>query len=637
MMDSPLTFEELLSHFPGARKPNGTGGFMVTCPVHADDKPSLSISPGNGSGPLFKCFADCRTIDILTAKGLDWQDILTPRDEPRIRKEDTRKPPAVAAPKPPPPKRTSPPGVFTRYEAKDSTGTLIGIHVREDHAGGKEFWWEQPDGTRGLGGRKLHTFRLYGIDRLSPDAKEVFLVEGEKATDALLSKGIAALGTVTGASGTPGDDALRPLMNRTVYLWPDNDIPGRGHMKRIGEALLRLGNRNVHMIDWKGAPEKGDAADLFALEGAADDFDALTNEAKPITVEVVPEVVEKTQPPLFVSVASLLDNPRKPTWLVRGLIETPSTTMLFGPPELGKSFLAVDLAVACALNGRWMDKRVTGGPVYYLAGEGHVGLERRFNAWQLHRGLERLPENLYLSTTRIALDVAGGLRVETEVERMSATTGTTPALIVVDTLARAFPPGKDENSAKDMGEFINEVDRIRTRFNCVAMLVHHTGHSDTHRARGSSSMRGAWDAELSVSMNGVQRVAQWTKLKDQPKDPTGREFALIPVVLGIDEDAEEGENPLITSCAVEWQGTTSARKDNHPTKTEILGLDTLRTALAGGEKTTGARWRVAFYKKHWGENDDTKQAAFRRVKASLAGKKLIEIDGYNYSILERRS
>jgi hypothetical protein len=343
-------------------------------------------------------------------------------------------------------------------------------------------------------------------------------------------------------------------------------------------------------------------------------------------------VVKKSKEPLFVSVASLLENPRKPTWLVRGLIETPSTGMVFGPPEIGKSFLAVDLAVACALNGRWMGKRVTGGAVYYLAGEGHVGLERRFHAWQLHHGLDQLPENLYLSTSRIALDVAGGLRVEVEVEKMSETTGTTPALIVVDTLARAFPPGKDENSAKDMGEFINEVDRIRTRFNCVAMLVHHTGHTDTHRARGSSSMRGAWDAELSVSMNGIQRIAQWTKLKDQPKDSTGWEFVLIPVIIGRDDAAEEGENPMITSCCVEWQGTAIVKKDSTPTKTEILGLNTLKIAMAGGESTALDPWRIAFYAKHWADNDDAKQKSFIRVRASLAGKGLIAIDGYNYSI-----
>ncbi|MHB1025787.1 MAG: phage/plasmid primase, P4 family [Desulfobacteria bacterium] len=140
-----------------------------------------------------------------------------------------------------------------------------------------------PDGTKGLGGRKLETLRLYGIDQLPPEAKEVILTEGEKATDALLVNGIPAVGTVTGASGTPVDDVLRPLLGRTVYLWHDNDPPGRKHMNKIGEALLRLGHRDLRIIDWKGAPPKGDAADLFALDGARDEFDALMDGAREFT------------------------------------------------------------------------------------------------------------------------------------------------------------------------------------------------------------------------------------------------------------------------------------------------------------------------------------------------------------------
>jgi hypothetical protein len=43
-------------------------------------------------------------------------------------------------------------------------------------------------------------------------------------------------------------------------------------MNKIGAALLRLGHTDVRMIDWKGALPKGDAADLFALEGARDEL-----------------------------------------------------------------------------------------------------------------------------------------------------------------------------------------------------------------------------------------------------------------------------------------------------------------------------------------------------------------------------
>jgi putative DNA primase/helicase len=67
---------------------------------------------------------------------------------------------------------------------------------------------------------------------------------------------------VTGSGSIPCDESLKQLLRFKVYLWPDNDKPGREHMKKIGERLLALGAPDVFMIDWKKAPAKGDAADF---------------------------------------------------------------------------------------------------------------------------------------------------------------------------------------------------------------------------------------------------------------------------------------------------------------------------------------------------------------------------------------
>jgi hypothetical protein len=296
--------------------------------------------------------------------------------------------------------------------------------------------------------------------------------------------------------------------------------------------------------------------------------------------------------PLFVPVADLLETPRAPKWFVRGYIESPSTARIFGASGTGKSFLASDMALASATGGRWMGKRVTGGPVYYIAGEGHTGLERRFKALQLHHGIERLPGCLYLSTARIELNVVGSLEVEMEIERISKKTNTSPALVVIDTLARAMPAGKDENSTKDMGEFINEVDKIRDKLQCVAVIIHHTGNSETHRARGSSAMLAAVDAEMHVFMQGDARVAKWVKLKDQPLDPNGYEFTLRRVALGEDETAEEGEDKIVSSCVVEWVGEAAVQTTKPLTRGENLGLETLRHSITEGYSAPLEAWRA---------------------------------------------
>ena len=64
-----------------------------------------------------------------------------------------------------------------------------------------------------------------------------------------------------GAKVTPDGDALRPLLRFPVYLWPDNDVPGREHMDRIAATLADMGHAVIRTIDWTEAPPKGDGAD----------------------------------------------------------------------------------------------------------------------------------------------------------------------------------------------------------------------------------------------------------------------------------------------------------------------------------------------------------------------------------------
>jgi hypothetical protein len=227
--------------------------------------PSLSVTGRNGR-ILILCRAGCSqdaVLQALRARGL-WRSG------------------RVAAPRP---SRRGAARV-TRYEVKDTEGRVVAVHVREDAASGKRLWWKRPDGTSGLGGTPVGALPLYGAHLLRDRPGEpVVLCEGEKAAQALLDAGRCACGTVTGAAGTPSDDALRPLVGREVLLWPDADEPGRAHMDRIGAALLRLGCPSVRVVAWQEAPVKGDAADFVAQHGAGEVLDRLLAAAVPYTAD----------------------------------------------------------------------------------------------------------------------------------------------------------------------------------------------------------------------------------------------------------------------------------------------------------------------------------------------------------------
>ena len=75
----------------------------------------------------------------------------------------------------------------------------------------------------------------------------------------------------------------------------------------------------------------------------------------------------------------------------------------------------------------------------------------------------------------------------------------------------------DENSDKDMGELIRTADKLKDDYQCAVMLVHHTGHANLDRARGSTAFKGALDTEIIVSPLGDQDLT--TKCEKQ-KDGT---------------------------------------------------------------------------------------------------------------------
>ncbi len=142
----------------------------------------------------------------------------------------------------------------TRYPLRDRNGKVVAVHVRKEKPGGKEGRWKLPSGELGLNGTKLADLPLYGSEKLAewPEDRPVAVVEGEKSADALNGAGvILALGTVTGAGGTPGHEALEVLRGREVILWPDADEPGRKHMRRVAERLEGV----AELVRWYDRPE----------------------------------------------------------------------------------------------------------------------------------------------------------------------------------------------------------------------------------------------------------------------------------------------------------------------------------------------------------------------------------------------
>lgn len=382
------------------------------------------------------------------------------------------------------------------------------------------------DGTKDFlkGGRKTGGFHPLG--NIS-GASLVYIGEGLATT--------AAVHTVTGNPAVAAMDAgnlsavalaVRKLApDAEIILLADNDIRPDGQNPGV-EAATRA------------AQAVGGRVAVSDLDGQKCDFWDVWHElgAEAVKAQLFPKQSESQAPRrMFVPLSELIVRPMQADWLIRDYIEMDSTALLFGESGAGKSFLAVDLALSIATGRDWNGHAVKQGAVFYLAGEGHAGFAKRFVAWAAHTGTDISSAPFFLSTSAIGLpDDATLARLLQEIEA----SGTVPAMIVIDTLARSLIG--DENRSDDVGGFIRSIDQIRMRYGCSILVVHHTGHNNSDRARGSSALKAAMDTELGLTNKAGAKCLEVTKQKNhEPVSP--KLFKLQQVPTGCEP-----------KCGVEW-------------------------------------------------------------------------------------
>ncbi len=78
----------------------------------------------------------------------------------------------------------------------------------------------------------------------------------------------------------------------------------------------------------------------------------------------------------LLTLAELASRPQ-PEPLIDGVIDQGTTALLVGASNVGKSFLAIDLAVHVALGKRWAGREVAQGDVVFILGEGAGAFARR--------------------------------------------------------------------------------------------------------------------------------------------------------------------------------------------------------------------------------------------------------------------
>ena len=197
------------------------------------------------------------------------------------------------------------------------------------------------------------------------------------------------------------------------------------------------------------------------------------------------------------SPAALEERPQQQHWLVEELWARQAVGIIGGEPKCGKSFLALDIAVAVAAGvpclRRFPPART--GPVLMYAAEdaGHIVRSRL-------QGIAKAAGTTFETLDIAVIDVPA-LRLDHRNDRqrlLDTVARIAPRLLVLDPLVRLH--GIDENAAGEVAPILGFLRDLQRRFETAVLLVHHARKSGAARPgqalRGSSELHAWGDSNL---------------------------------------------------------------------------------------------------------------------------------------------
>ena len=402
---------------------------------------------------------------------------------------------------------------------------LLHLGITEQRAGCLQIPYHLPDGTPAPRHR-LRTALVakegshwskgsgeivpYGLERLEEARKAGYLVlvEGESDCWTLWYHHFPAL-------GLPGVEMVRTLKEAyltgidTLYIVREPDAAGARFVQLIQQRLqawkwpgkayvVSLGDakdpNELHKKNWKDFK----ASFQQALDGAQPLVDAQTQPAS-FSSEYVPapftlqELLARQLPPVQWAIPDILPE---------GL------TLLAGKPKLGKSWLALAMALAVASGGVALGTYpVTQGEVLYLALEDN---ERRLQsrAQQLLASMTTVPTSISFELRWPRLDQGGLTYLEEYLQ-----THPDVRLVVIDTWARVSPKAQHRQRSQYEDEYaaLTPLKFLADTYRVSILAIHHLrkmrGDDVLDEITGSIGLTGAVDGALILKRERGQHDA----------------------------------------------------------------------------------------------------------------------------------
>lgn len=312
----------------------------------------------------------------------------------------------------------------------------------------------------------------------------------------------------------------------------------------------------------------------------------------------------------LLTTTDLLDVP-EPEWLIEDHIHQQEVGVIYGVPNGGKTFVALDWALSVAAGVKWLGKYKTlQGPVLYMAGEGAPSLQKRVEGWMIAKDVAELPayfqcRPLPILEEEIVEEVREALaafKVDKDMEP-----GVSPALIVVDTLSQ-FMMGGDENGT-DMAIFVARLRHLSQEENCAVLIVHHTNKGGMSE-RGHTALRG--NVDVMFRCEHEEKEGQLFSIKltnDKQRDSARAEAETLEVA--------KSHRSLILSLA---------KRELVPTSIMRLTSERLKKLLIQAETIEDTDTEI-FTIEDWLPVSELPRASFFRERDKLLELRLIKGSG----------
>ena len=370
-MNQSTPVENVLSKLKNVKKVGSN--WHASCPCRVDDEnPSLSVKEGNDGRVLLACHygSPCDVSQICSALKMPVRDLYPQEMQTNSSKQQVKK------------------RLVKAYPYVDENGEILFEKLRyvaED--GKKTFRQRRPDPDNPgkylyeLDGVRKVLYNLPSVISAIQAGEPIWVVEGEKDADTLISMGIVATTTTSGA-GVWDSEHTRHLAGAYVEIVADNDKPGIEHALDVA-SKLRSAGCTVNM--WISKDHK-DISDHLGADLTFDDLYELSDEGLIVEPDLASEYVKTIRDKMLevfsdveledsqvfarlssiMSIAGSVEKPKdegrlvnwaefiqekvedKYEWVIPGVLEKQERVIVVAAEGVGKTMLARQIAICCA-------------------------------------------------------------------------------------------------------------------------------------------------------------------------------------------------------------------------------------------------------------------------------------------------